>query len=372
MFVMTMTKRRLLRAISFILVLITGIAIGVFAIISSINTGAEGLSFPIYSVGRADNKISITFDCAWANSNTDQLIDILGKENVKATFFVTGEFCDKYPDDIKKLYNAGHEIQNHSDKHPHVKGMNLNSFIEDVRCCNTKIKDLTGEEPVLYRSPYGEYDDNIVKTVEGMGMFHIQWNVDSIDWNKPSPETIIERTTKNISSGSILLFHNDLENTTEALPEVLSSLKEQGFEFCKVSELIYRENYTVDGTGKQTELKETIADVMTFSDNSDINGVFETLRENLTVADIEEYQNNGITAELMQKMMTLLSDEQISLIGQMEEIELTAAMQKLKEAIYEKEAPIVADSVPETAPPATEQTIISDKDGIIITPEKLQ
>ncbi len=370
MFVMTMTKRRLIRAITFILVLITGIAIGVFAIISSINTGAEGLSFPIYSVGRADNKISITFDCAWANSNTDSLIEILGKENVKATFFVTGEFCDKYPEDVKKLYNAGHEIQNHSDKHPHVKGMNLNAFIEDVRSCNTKIKALTGEEPVLYRSPYGEYDDNIVTTVEGMGMFHIQWNVDSIDWNKPSPETIIERTTKNISSGSVLLFHNDLENTTEALPEILKSLKEQGFEFCKVSELIYKENYTVDGTGKQTEIKDTMGDAVAVTDNVVINEAFEFLRENLTVADIENYVNNGITAELMQKMMNLLTDEQISAIQQMDENELKEVMTKLRDAIYEKDAPIVADSVPETEPPVTEQTVVSDKDGTIVSPEK--
>lgn len=372
MFVMTMTKRRLIRAITFILVLITGIAIGVFAIISSINTGAEGLSFPIYCVDRADNKVSITFDCAWANSNTDQLIEILDKEDVKATFFVTGEFCDKYPEDVKKLYNAGHEIQNHSDKHPHVSGMNLNDFIDDVRSCNTKIKALTGEEPVLYRSPYGEYDDNIVKTVEGMGMFHIQWNVDSIDWNKPSPETIIERTTKNISSGSVLLFHNDLENTTNALPKVLKSLKEQGFEFCKVSELIYKENYTVDGTGKQTELKETIADTVIFSENKLLDNAFQTLKDNLTIADIEDYLSNGVTAQLMQKMMNLLSDEEISAIQQMDEKELKTALQKLSDAIYESEAPIVADSVPETSAPSTEQTVISDKDGTVISPDRIQ
>ena len=133
MFVMTMTKRKLLRVIMFILVLITGIAIGVFAILSSIDTKAAGTKLPIYCVGRNDNKISLTFDCAWANSNTDQLIAILAQENVKATFFVTGEFCDKYPEDIKKLYEAGHEIQNHSDAHPHVNGMNINDLIEDTK-----------------------------------------------------------------------------------------------------------------------------------------------------------------------------------------------------------------------------------------------
>ena len=369
MFVMTMTKRRLVRAIMFILVLITGIAIGVFAIMSSIDTGAEGLKLPIYSVGRADNKISITFDCAWANSNTDELISILAKENVKATFFVTGEFCDKYPDDVKKLYNAGHEIQNHSDKHPHVKGMNLNELIEDTKSCSKKIEMLTGEKPTLYRSPYGEYDDKLITTIEGIGMYCIQWNMDSIDWNKPSPETIIERTTKNVSSGSILLFHNDLENTTKALPEVIKKLKEQGFEPCKVSELIYKENYTVDGTGKQCEV-EKVTDAMVFSDNSTVNEAFDILSDNLTVSDIEGFMNNGVTAELMQKLMSLLTSEQIAAIQTLDEAELEAAFVKLKDAVYERETPIVVESQPEEEPPVPEQPIVTDKDGTLVVPEE--
>ena len=230
-----MTKRKLIRAVMFVLVLITGIAIGVFAILSSIDTGAENVKLPIYNVKRTDNKISITFDCAWGNSNTDKLISILAEADAKATFFVTGEFADKYADDIKKLSDAGHEIANHSDKHPHIKGMNVNDLIADTKECSRKIKMITGNAPTLYRAPYGEYDDKAVTTLFGMGMSVIQWNKDSIDWDKPTPETIIERTTKNISGGSILLFHNDLENTTQALPTVLKSLKEQGFELCTVS-----------------------------------------------------------------------------------------------------------------------------------------
>ena len=129
MFVMTMTKRKLIRAVMFVLVLITGIAIGVFAILSSIDTGAENVKLPIYNVKRTDNKISITFDCAWGNSNTDKLISILAEADAKATFFVTGEFADKYADDIKKLSDAGHEIaqrqasayQGYERKRPHSR-----------------------------------------------------------------------------------------------------------------------------------------------------------------------------------------------------------------------------------------------------------
>ena len=130
MFVMTMTKRKLIRAVMFVLVLITGIAIGVFAILSSIDTGAENVKLPIYNVKRTDNKISITFDCAWGNSNTDKLISILAEADAKATFFVTGEFADKYADDIKKLSDAGHEIANHSDKEN--VGLPLDEVLKDA------------------------------------------------------------------------------------------------------------------------------------------------------------------------------------------------------------------------------------------------
>ena len=130
MFVMTMTKRKLIRAVMFVLVLLTGIAIGVFAILSSIDTGAENIKLPIYNVKRTDNKISITFDCAWGNSNTDKLISILAEADVKATFFVTGEFADKYADDIKKLSDAGHEIANHSDKEN--VGLPLDEVLKDA------------------------------------------------------------------------------------------------------------------------------------------------------------------------------------------------------------------------------------------------
>ena len=375
MFVMTMTKRKLLRVIMFILVLITGIAIGVFAILSSIDTKAAGTKLPIYCVGRNDNKISLTFDCAWANSNTDQLIAILAQENVKATFFVTGEFCDKYPEDIKKLYEAGHEIQNHSDAHPHVNGMNINDLIEDTKECSRKIKMITGEEPMLYRAPYGEYCDTVITTVEGMGLSVIQWNIDSIDWDKPSPETIIERTTKNIPSGSILLFHNDLENTTEALPKVIASLKEQGFEFCKVSELIYTENFEIDATGKQMPKgKATII----YSENDTVNAAFAALAQNLSISDVEQLAAEGMSPAMAEKTSSILTAEQIAALQTQSYEELKESFAKLKTAVYARAAeapadtttesyndePIVAESTlpSESTAPAPETTTV-DKDG---------
>ena len=140
---------------------------------------------------RGDNKISLTFDVAWENSNTQELIDILDEYDARATFFVTGDWCDRYPDDVKMFADAGHEIQNHSDVHPHVKGMNVNDLITDTKSASQKIKDITGTEPTLYRAPYGEYDDTVITTVEGMGLTVIQWNVEALDIDgNPLPEPV--------------------------------------------------------------------------------------------------------------------------------------------------------------------------------------
>ena len=156
-------------------------AVGITAAVTSVGSHAKQRQLPIYSVERGDKKIALTFDVAWENSNTQELIDILKENNAKATFFITGDWCDRYPDDVKAFFDAGHEIENHSDQHPHVEGIKVNDLINDTKECSRKIKMITGEEPTLYRAPYGEFDDNLITTLDGMGMKVIQWDVEGID-----------------------------------------------------------------------------------------------------------------------------------------------------------------------------------------------
>lgn len=288
MLMYTVTKRRLIKmAITTLSVVIVLIIVATI-ILNAVNCSAAERRLPIYSVGREDKKIAVTFDCAWGNSNTKELLAALDKAGAKATFFVTGEFCDSYGGDVKKFAEAGHEISNHSDKHPHVSGMNINELIEDTRECSRKIEMLTGAAPSVYRAPYGEYDDNVIATIEGMGLKVIQWSLDSIDWQEPNAKTIIARTADKAQSGDILLFHNDLENTTRALPDVLQKLTDSGFQLVTVSELIYDDNYDIDSSGKQIQ---TIADVYnnfitTYSSDFYVNSAFEKLRLNLTLTEI--------------------------------------------------------------------------------------
>lgn len=252
----TFTKKQIKRFAWIAGLVIAAAAVAITLVVTSVGTRAAKRLVPIYSVDCKEKKIAVTFDAAWENSNTDELISILKDYDAKATFFVTGDFCRRYREDVKKFFDAGHEIENHSDKHPNLVGANVNDIIADTRACSNEIKMTTGVEPTLYRAPSGAYDDNLITTVTGMGMQVVQWDVDSVDWKKPSAADIKKKVLKGVKPGSILLFHNDLENTTEALPEILANLKSQGYKFVTVKELILKDNFTIDPNGMQKPSSE--------------------------------------------------------------------------------------------------------------------
>ena len=137
---------------------------------------------PIYSVQRDDRVVSLTFDAAWGNEDTQTLIDILGKYNVHATFFVVGEWVDKYPESVKALADAGNEVMNHSSTHPHMAQLSAEQIEAEVNTCADKIKAVTGTRPTLFRCPYGEYNDTVISAINALGMHAVQWDVDSLDW----------------------------------------------------------------------------------------------------------------------------------------------------------------------------------------------
>lgn len=281
----SLTKKQIKRGAAIAAAAAATAAVVITAAVTSVGTKAQQRQLPIYRVERNDNKVAVTFDVAWENSNTDELIDILDEYGAKATFFITGDWCDRCADDVKKFADAGHEIENHSDKHPHVEGINVNDLINDTRECSRKIEMITGREPTYYRAPYGEYDDSLLTTLDGMGLKTIQWDVDSVDWNKPTAEQITKKVLENTKSGSILLFHNDLQNTTDALPNILKGLKEKGFEFVTIDELVLHDNYTIDANGEQ----QPTAQSLNLTDKQ-VEEVMAKYRGELTAAGMTEEQ----------------------------------------------------------------------------------
>ena len=222
---------------------------------SLMGAAAASRQLPIYCVQRDQKMVSISFDAAWGNEDTQQLIDILAQYNVKATFFVVGEWVDKYPESVKALHDAGHEIMNHSNTHAHYNSLSTEEIIADVSACNDKIEAITGVRPTLVRLPYGDYDDNAVRAVRSTGMEPIQWDVDSLDWKEIPAEEIVQRVTGKVQPGSIVLFHNEALHTPEALPSILETLIQEGYTLVPISQLIlggeYNTDYTIDHTGRQ-------------------------------------------------------------------------------------------------------------------------
>lgn len=206
---------------------------------------------PVYSVGRDDKVVSITFDCAWGTEYTDKILSALKASNVRATFFMVEFWTEKYPDFVKKIDGAGCEIGTHSSTHSYMSKQNAEEIKLELSSSSKAITDVTGKPVELFRPPYGDYDDELIKTASELGYYTIQWDVDSLDWKNLSGPDIAMRVINGVQSGSIILMHNNGAHTAEAVPVILETLKNKGYTFVPVGELIYRENYTIDHTGRQ-------------------------------------------------------------------------------------------------------------------------
>ncbi len=208
-------------------------------------------SLPIYSVGRDDNKIAVSFDCAWGVEYTDRILEALEKGKVRATFFTVQFWAEKYPEYLKKIDAAGHEIGTHSATHSYMSRLSEQEIRSELSTSREAIGKIVKKSVELFRPPYGDYDDLLIDTCNALGVYPIQWDVDSLDWKDLSASDIVSRVTGKVKSGSIILMHNNGLHTADALPAVIDALRAKGFEFVPVGELIYRENYEIDHTGRQ-------------------------------------------------------------------------------------------------------------------------
>ncbi len=213
---------------------------------------------PIYSVDTDKPLIALTFDSAWGDEDLDEILKILKNHNAPATFFVTGQWATKYPDAIKKIDKAGHEIANHGNSHKHMPQETKESQINEIKGCHDAVKSITGKDMKLFRAPYSDWNTEVIAVARSMGYFSINHSVDSLDWKDYGSESIIRTVTehKNLENGSIILLHNGATYTKDALDVMLTRLEEQGFSFAKVSDIIYTSDYYFDHTGKQISNKK--------------------------------------------------------------------------------------------------------------------
>jgi peptidoglycan/xylan/chitin deacetylase (PgdA/CDA1 family) len=176
-------------------------------------------------------QIALTFD-AGSDSVGISILDVLKKHNVKATFFLTGKWVEKFPDHSKRILNDGHSLGNHTYSHPDSLSVSSQVFKEDILKAEKAILAVTGKSPRPYfRFPYGSYDDKALKTVGEAGYkYSFHWTIDTIDWKQPSAEYIVNRIINGASNGDIILLHIGGINTPAAIDKAIPILKADGFE----------------------------------------------------------------------------------------------------------------------------------------------
>ena len=205
---------------------------------------------------RPDNVVCLTFDAYGSDDNISQICDILSEHGVRATFFVTGAWASRFSDSAALLHESGHSIMNSADN---VSGLALlpkAKIIEKINRCGDIIEAVTGERPAFFRPPDGEYSESLFNALSEFEMLPVGWDVDSYDDKGLDKEGIVKRVTSLVSPGSIVRFNVDGENTVKALPDVLAKLKEKGFRFFTIPEMVYTENYMIDSQGRQVAIKK--------------------------------------------------------------------------------------------------------------------
>ncbi len=234
-----------------VLVLVSAVSERVMPIVNRISTVTTNRLIPIYQVETSTKRVAISFDATWGTDLTDEILAILQEYNIKTTFFLAGYWVDKHPQYVIKIAEEGHEIGNHSYSHPHMNSLSFDGVVRELEKNHAMIYDLTRQNSFLFRPPFGEYNNTVIKAAESVGYYTIQWSIDSLDWKNTTSNEVYQRVISKIGPGEIVLFHNAAKATPDALRRLIPELISQGYEIAPISQLIHRDNYFVDHDGTQ-------------------------------------------------------------------------------------------------------------------------
>lgn len=250
-------KSTIIRVVVFI-VLIAAAVIYTQAIASDSApvSGGAGKIMPVCSVETDENAVALTIDTAFGDDYTDEILKILDEKKVKATFFMMGLWVEKNPAKADAIARAGHEIANHSMLHTRYTDMQPEQVKADAVKAQEVIKKATGKNTVLIRPPYGTFDDQSLKSLEDEGFIPVKWSLDSKDWKQAGKEVLKNNVINNLKKGSIIIFQNNIMDTSLALGEIIDDIKVKNFKIVTLSELMLTDNYIVDDAGMQKHFSD--------------------------------------------------------------------------------------------------------------------
>jgi len=192
---------------------------------------------PIYQGSENEKKIALTMNVVWGEDYIPEILHILKENNIYITFFIGGQFAEKFPEVTKQIKIEGHEIGSHGYSHPHPNNLSVEANLREIKKAEEVLYRITGKKTRLFAPPYSERGEAVLKAAAEAGYKFIMCSIDTIDWQRPSPAIITDRVLKKAHNGAIVLMH-PTEPTTKSLPQIIKKLKERGYELVTVSQLL--------------------------------------------------------------------------------------------------------------------------------------
>ncbi len=196
---------------------------------------------PVYNVKTSANIVAITVDDGPDPRYTPAILDIFESYNVKATFFLVGSEVEKHPDIAKRIFSEGHDIGNHTMTHPEMRNISYQEAIKEISSANAAIAKITGADIQYFRPPKGVTNELIHKTLLDMGYTTVLWDLGLENKNCKTPQEMSARVVNNVNPGNIILLHDgrlDRDKTVQALPAMLDGLRDKGYSFVTIAELM--------------------------------------------------------------------------------------------------------------------------------------
>lgn len=188
-----------------------------------------------YAIFEDNGKIVLTFDQGYENGYTTPILDVLNEKDVKAVFFVTGDYVKRNADLVKRMIDEGHVIGNHGMKHASLPKLSHNDAVDEIMSLHEYVRNKFGYEMKYFRPPCGEYSEQAIATAQELGYTTLLWSFAYKDWevdNQPDTAEAFERVSTAAHGGAIYLLHSVSATNAEILPKVIDCLKEKGYEFC--------------------------------------------------------------------------------------------------------------------------------------------
>lgn len=202
-----------------------------------VNINTMNIYDPIYKGSEEENEIAFACNVVWGNEYLPDILRILRENDIKITFFIGGDWAERYPDLLKSIYNEGHELGNHGYMHKKQSQLSMEQNKQEILKTENAVYMLTGCKTTLFAPPYGDINDTVVKSAESLGYKVIMWSIDTIDWNTKDYNKILERVNKKHHKGAIVLMH-PTEVTVKALPQLIANLKDNNYSIVTVSEVL--------------------------------------------------------------------------------------------------------------------------------------